>query len=204
MLSYQNAQLLEDFGMHFERLQRLILEHEADTLIGDWCSCGMYTRTTQCTECIQYTPTCEACFVRLHRLIPTHWAEVWNHKQGFFVRKDISILGHVIQLGHRGNTCPCACATVPFIIVDTNGIHATCLAFCGCLSPDTKVEQLMRAQLFPATMRDPRTAFTFKLLKEFHIHSLESKKAAYGYMGAIQRLTDNAFTAGTPVCPKIN
>ena len=57
----------------------------------------------------------------------------------------------------------------------------------------------MRARLFPATTRDTKTAFTFKVLKEFHLHNLESKKAAYDYLGAIRRLTDNAFTADVPV-----
>jgi hypothetical protein len=61
------------------------------------------------------------------------------------------------------------------------------------------MEQLMQARLFPATTRDTKTAFTVNVLKEFHLHNLESKKAAYDYLGAIRRLTDNAFTADVPV-----
>ncbi|KAJ7304705.1 hypothetical protein DFH08DRAFT_825282 [Mycena albidolilacea] len=50
-----------------------------------------------------------------------------------------------------------------------------------------------------ATAKDPGTAFTFSVLKEFSLHNLESKKAAYDYLGALSRLTDNAFTADVPV-----
>lgn len=57
----------------------------------------------------------------------------------------------------------------------------------------------MRARLFPATTQDPRTAFSFAILKQFHLHNLESKKAAYDYLGALRRLTDNAFTADVSV-----
>lgn len=57
----------------------------------------------------------------------------------------------------------------------------------------------MRARLFPATTQDPRTAFSFAVLKQFHLHNLESKKAAYDYLGALRRLTDNAFTADVSV-----
>jgi hypothetical protein len=125
---------------------------------------------------------------------------VWNAEQGFFVRKDISVLGHVLQLGHNGDACHHPLNEIPFTIVDTNGVHATRLMFCGCGVQDTKIKQLMRARLFPATTREPRTAFTFKTLQEFHIHTLESKKAAYDYLEALRRLTDNAFTTDVPVC----
>ena len=61
------------------------------------------------------------------------------------------------------------------------------------------MQQLLRSQLFPATVDQPTTAFTFNVLREYHIHSLESKKSAYSYMGALRRLTDNTFTLDVPV-----
>ncbi|KAJ7807726.1 hypothetical protein B0H13DRAFT_1669073 [Mycena leptocephala] len=88
-----------------------------------------------------------------------------------------------------------------FTVVDENGIHSTRLAFCGCQEqPPNKIRQLMRARLFPATTKDLHTAFTINMLKEFQLHNLESKKAAYDYLGAIRRLSDNSFTADIPVC----
>ncbi|KAJ6616911.1 hypothetical protein B0H10DRAFT_1914847 [Mycena sp. CBHHK59/15] len=103
------------------------------------------------------------------------------------------------QLGHNGRPCPSPCGAGLFTVVDDNGIHSTRLSFCGCHElPPNKAKQLMRARLFPATTREPQTAFTVNMLKRFQLHNLESKKAAYDYLGAIRRLTDNSFTADVP------
>ena len=192
---YQNSRLLEDFEDHFNDLLQLIIEHNADDDLGSPCSCGNGIRTTQCHDCTQYQITCTGCFVRGHQTNPFHWAEVWDLDRGFFVRRDISTLGAVIYLGHKGAHCPNPLNNILFTVVDSNGVHGTRLSFCGCLGAGGKIKQLMKARLFPATTRDPKTAFTFKVLKEFHLHNLESKKAAYDYLGAIRRLTDNAFMA---------
>ncbi|KAJ6484788.1 hypothetical protein C8R45DRAFT_1075191 [Mycena sanguinolenta] len=118
---------------------------------------------------------------------------------GIFVKSDISTLGHVIQLGHNGGPCKEPSNPLLFTVVHGNGVHATKLAFCGCRElPINKPRQLMRSRLFPATVKDPRTVFTFSMLKEFALHNLESKKAAYDYLGAVLRLTDNGFTADVP------
>ncbi|KAJ6550379.1 hypothetical protein DFH09DRAFT_1501297 [Mycena vulgaris] len=53
-------------------------------------------------------------------------------------------------------------------------------------------KQLLAVRLFPATFKQPQTAFTFTVLKQFHIQSLASKKSAYEYVEALCKLTDNA------------
>lgn len=133
--------------------------------------------------------------------MPFHWAYVWDDKLGFFERKDFSAIGGTIYLGHNGDDCPNPSPEMHFTVATTNGIHATLLRYCQCIGGPRSVlkRQLMKARLFPGTMRDPRTAFTFSLLKNFHLHNLESKKAAYDYLGAITRLTDNVCTADVPV-----
>ncbi|KAJ6626039.1 hypothetical protein B0H10DRAFT_1781972, partial [Mycena sp. CBHHK59/15] len=71
--------------------------------------------------------------------------------------------------------------------------------FCGCRElPPNKIKQLMQAQCFPASMHELQTAFTVNMLKHFQLHNLELKKAAYNYLGAIHRLTDNSFTMDVP------
>lgn len=115
------------------------------------------------------------------------------------MRHDISALGGKIFLCHYGARCPNPLNDIKFTVIDSNGVHATRLSFCNCPRAPDPITQLMRARLFPATTREPKTAFTLKVLKEFHLHNLESKQAAYDYMGAIRRLTDNAFTADVPV-----
>lgn len=155
--------------------------------------------STQCYDCTEYKISCNACFVEAHIHNPFHWAEIWNPSQGYFIHNDISNLGHTIQLGHNGKPCDAPSGNRLFTVIDGNGIHSTRLSFCGCREqPPNKIKQLMRARLFPATTRDPHSAFTVNMLKQFQLHNLESKKAAYDYLGAIRRLTDNSFTADVP------
>ncbi|KAJ6595989.1 hypothetical protein B0H10DRAFT_1654942, partial [Mycena sp. CBHHK59/15] len=156
------------------------------------CRCGRpdMIASPQCYDCKGYETSCQLCFVEAHIRNPFHWAEVWDTTQGFFVRHDISKLNHIIQLGHNGKPCPEPCGKRLFAVVDDNGLHSTCLAFCGCRElPANKVKQLVRAGLFPATTRKPQTAFTVSMLKRFQLHNLESRKAAYDYIEAIRRLT---------------
>jgi len=115
---------------------------------------------------------------------------------------DISTIGHVVSLGHRGAPCPSNrpdSNVINFIIVDTNGVHKTRLSFCSCVDHGTRVQQLMQAQLFPASTDQPTTAFSFRVLKDFHLQTLESKKSAYDYLGALRRLTNNSNTDDVPV-----
>lgn len=200
---YQNGQLLDDFADHFDVLGDLILEYEADPDSDLPCTCGIpgTKRTTQGYDCTAYAATCSDCFVKSHLQNPFHWAEVWDAISGFFVRHDISKLGkHIIQLGHNGGPCSNPVGERMFTIIDDNGIHSTKLAFCGCQElPPNKNKQLMRTSLFPATTKDPHTAFTINMLKRFQLHNFESKKAAYDYLGAVRRLSDNSFTADVQV-----
>ncbi|KAF8157650.1 hypothetical protein K438DRAFT_2073948 [Mycena galopus ATCC 62051] len=196
----QSAELLEDLGEIFDELSQLMLESEFDANIGTLCECLKAQVDTQCHDCVGCSATCSGCFISKHLQSPFHWAEVWDSSRGFFVKSDISKLDHVIQLGHNGGPCKNPSNPLLFTIVHGNGVHATKLAFCGCQElPINKPRQLMRSRLFPATAKDPKTAFTFSMLKEFSLHNLESKKAAYDYLGAILRLTDNGFTADVPV-----
>ncbi|KAJ7069033.1 hypothetical protein B0H15DRAFT_925884 [Mycena belliarum] len=195
----QNAELLAEFGPLLPKLGSLILEFEADPSIGTLCSCSMGHVTTQCHDCTGYQATCATCFIQNHLNTPFHWAEVWDFEKQYFFRHDIAGLGHIIQLGHNGRPCSAPTPARGFTVVDGNGVHSTKIAFCGCREqPPDKVQQLMRARLFPATTDEPRTAFTFSVLKEFSLHNLESKKAAYDYLGALLRLSDNGFTADIP------
>ncbi|KAF7331346.1 CxC2 domain-containing protein [Mycena kentingensis (nom. inval.)] len=86
-----------------------------------------------------------------------------------------------------------------FTLVDSNGVHSTRLVYCGCREqPPNKVRQLLRAGFFPASTREPITAFTLHVLREFQLHNFEAKKAAYDYVKALRRLSDDTFAADVP------
>jgi hypothetical protein len=87
-----------------------------------------------------------------------------------------------------------------FHIVDTNGIHCTRIRFCFCFGDGSnRVEQLMKARLFPATMRRPTMAFTWQVCHLFHILHLESKISTHDFIGSLRPLTDNTFAQDVPV-----
>jgi hypothetical protein len=108
----------------------------------------------------------------------------------------------VLQTCRESNGQPCpnidprkANETREFTIADHNGFHIRQLQFCRCRHPekdDKDYEQLLAVRLFPATFTHPQTAFTFTVMKQFHIHTLASKKSAYDYVKALCMLTDNA------------
>lgn len=124
-------------------------------------------------------------------------SQKWNGS--FFVRTTLRSLGLRIQLGHSGgHKCvnPAPSSRDEFVIIDLNGIHHVNLDYCECQTAQARYTQLLRFRLFPATSTDPRTAATFRLLKNFQMLSFTSKASAFEYYQALTRLTDNI---GNPV-----
>jgi len=59
--------------------------------------------------------------------------------------------------------------------------------------------QLMMAGLFPATFHDPKTAFTFWVLEDFHLDNLECKTTPSQFFSRLRRLTNDEFPNTVPV-----
>jgi hypothetical protein len=59
--------------------------------------------------------------------------------------------------------------------------------------------QLMMAGLFPATFRNPKTAFTFRVLEDFHLDNLECKTTPSQFFSRLRRLTNDEFPNMVPV-----
>lgn len=117
----------------------------------------------------------------------------WNGK--YFEKTTLQDLGAVLQLGHPpGERCaapaigPRAC-----MVIHTNGFHPVTVLFCGCTKlsrAGDRVEQLLRAELYPASLTDPTTFCTVRVLEYFHLQTLQSKITAYDFYMTLQRLTD--------------
>jgi len=150
---------------------------------------------------------CVHCFIDSHVTCPSHWAKVWQEEGGYFARRDISSLlpdvQYAIALGHSGERCPTPVGYsenhIQFKIIDHNGVHETRVHFCVCHGNPNRVQQLLQFGLFPATLTEPRIAFTLTVLRQFHIHHLESKQSTYDYIGSLRRLTDNMFASEVKV-----
>ncbi|KAJ7099168.1 hypothetical protein C8R44DRAFT_747853 [Mycena epipterygia] len=132
---------------------------------------------------------------------------VWAHD--CFTLTNLKSLGRRIQLKHgRNGTFPGtlvkqaaeeAAAALPgyvpkrddFCVVDSNGIHEVGLDFCSCALRQTHDVQLLRARLYPATTTNPTTAAMFRVLRQFHLLSLEAKCSAHHFYNSLARLTNN-------------
>lgn len=200
----QTRAAINEFLAIEDRLQLLLLERYDNPHANEKClQCGEGLRVVRChwDGCFQYPTSCAKCFVKAHRTNPFHWALVWDTSKEIWAKKDFSevVEGTFIQLGHRGEEepCPGGKGAIDFKITHTNGIHSTKLQFCACpCSITPEVDQLMRSDLFPATAKDPRSAFTMAVLRHFRMHNLQSKCGAFDYIMSIRRLTNSTFTHG--------
>ncbi|KDQ49420.1 hypothetical protein JAAARDRAFT_200858 [Jaapia argillacea MUCL 33604] len=78
-------------------------------------------------------------------------------------------------------------------IVDVTGVHPMVVHFCRCIARKADFEQLLDAGIYPSSMKQPRTAFTFAVLDNFHITNLEFKTNTREYYQMIRRATHPAF-----------
>ena len=84
-------------------------------------------------------------------------------------------------------------------VIDRSGIHEIGVRWCCCLDALERDMQLMAAGLFPATFRNPKTAFTFRALEEFHLDNLECKTTPSQFFSRLRRLTSDEFPNSVPV-----
>ncbi|KAJ7205382.1 hypothetical protein B0H12DRAFT_1080327 [Mycena haematopus] len=109
----------------------------------------------------------------------------------------------VVNLGHHGERCPDADPSRGFTLVESNGIHATSIRFCRCRTVDgqrgaPEFQQLLRAGIFPGSIKEPKTGYTLRLLEQFHEHRSQGKGSAYNFVLVLQRLADPWFASSVP------
>lgn len=84
-------------------------------------------------------------------------------------------------------------------IVHTTGVFRHQIHWCHCSHAPERHIQLFRDGLFPASIKSPKTVFTFEVLDEFYIDSMECKTAAMSFFQKLRRLTNNANPFTVPV-----
>jgi hypothetical protein len=117
---------------------------------------------------------------------------VWNGL--YFERVALKSLGLRIQLGHTiGENCllPSPAFNDSFVVIDSHGIHEVGLDYCGCGKGGSMIQQLLRHRLYPATIQNPASAATFRVLHHFQLLNFESKCSVYEYIQALVRESDN-------------
>ncbi|KAF7347018.1 CxC2 domain-containing protein [Mycena venus] len=148
---------------------------------------------------------CPQCWLNKHRTMPTHWAFIWNTKEHFFEKYDFCrVLKNVtIGLGHHGQRCPEADLGRTFTLVESNGIHATVISFCRCKTADgqrgePEFQQLLRAGIFPGSVKEPKTGYTLGLLEYYRQQRNQGKGSAYNFVQVLQRMADPFFAGAVP------
>ncbi|KAJ7053673.1 hypothetical protein C8F01DRAFT_1374953 [Mycena amicta] len=181
-------------------LELLRLEGRGDHRYTACRGCTVGTAAFRCTECVQGgLLLCRDCIVKQHASLPFHRIQEWNGTH--FDMRTLKSLGLRVQLGHwheAGSICgsPQPAYKDDFVVIDVNGVHEIGLDFCGCFSSGAQTTQLLRAGLYPATSKHPRTAATIRVLRHFHFAFVESKCSAYDFFNALAHLTDNTGLGG--------
>jgi hypothetical protein len=185
---------MEQFSKYFDSLQAAVLSTKVDDRVGLPCQCQRDVALFRCMDCSFSPILCSFCAVASHTSNPFHRLEKWTGS--YFRRTTLCDLGHIIGLGHYGVLCPTRLPDSnggPTTIVHVNGIHHVRIQYCQCADAPSELEQLAKSSLFPASIERPETAFTFNVLKEFHVLSSTSKIAAYDFFNALADMTNSTF-----------
>lgn len=190
---------MQTFSPYLNEFLNYLFELDGPPVLGAKCACGL-PGFYQCCECHQHHPSCPSCIVTTHRHCPFHRLRFWNGS--YWERKTLAEVGLVVALGHHGAVCSEHDASKPpsdVVVTHINGIQRVRVIYCHCAGHPPHLTQLMRAELFPATVKHPASACTFEVLKRFHLLKIQSKIPAYEYFETLKRYTDNVLPMSVSV-----
>ncbi|KAJ7238317.1 hypothetical protein B0H12DRAFT_973132, partial [Mycena haematopus] len=182
----------------FANIQNAVFSSFTHQDVGKSCRCGAEAKY-RCTDCFKSPMHCRKCIVEAHERTPFHRIETWNGKH--FIRTSLHAAGMILQMCFKSNFVDGACPNITeksrkrqvMTLGDENGFHPVEVEYCSCIdSGKTHVDQVLAVKLIPCSFSIVQTVFTWKVMKQFHIHCLTSKKSAYDYVKALCKLTDNA------------
>ncbi|KAE9393946.1 hypothetical protein BT96DRAFT_943519 [Gymnopus androsaceus JB14] len=134
-----------------------------------------------------------AIVIRRNFTVKIVWLEQWNGQ--FFVRRTLKDCGLILELGGYTKEKPCLMVSIASLgtlnVVDKSGIQNIMVQYCTCHLADTHCQQLLCAQLWPATISNPKTAVSFDCLEHFQMLNLMTKTSSSEFYKTLERLTDN-------------
>jgi hypothetical protein len=194
--------MMRDWLPHQGAFQQEILSSDGPGLHTSCANCQKSSGTAyRCTDCYFSGILCQDCCIADHRRHPFHSITQWNGR--YFEPTTLQAIGFVLHVGHEGSPCPHWSVDHngkgEFTVVDVNRIHVHKVSWCRCLNAPDRWRQLLRMNLYPATVHSPRTAFTFRLLRYYDMDSLECNTTASSFMTKLRRLTDLYHPLTVPV-----
>ncbi|KAF7325927.1 CxC2 domain-containing protein [Mycena kentingensis (nom. inval.)] len=169
-------------------------------------------RLFRCKECGR-SLQCEDCLRDNHRRHPLHRPEVWNGEHWERCTLFRSSTQGVVQLrmthqvGHHGYPClrPERLGKGRrrrMVVMDVGGIYEVDIRFCACADsmrhPNGHISQLLDHGWYPATMLEPSTCATFRLLDHFRLLKVVGNANANDFVRVLERATDATLTTKVP------
>ncbi|EAU86504.2 hypothetical protein CC1G_10226 [Coprinopsis cinerea okayama7 len=78
-------------------------------------------------------------------------------------------------------------------VVHGNGVHHLPFLYCSCLDAPEPEVQMLRLGFYPATSKDIRTVFTFSMLDEYLLETIECYTSTHHYYSKLRRLTNEPY-----------
>ncbi|KAJ7916471.1 hypothetical protein B0H13DRAFT_2231608 [Mycena leptocephala] len=153
-------------------------------------------RMFRCGNCGEFLQ-CLSCSLEYHQLSPLHFLEEWQGE--FWKKTTLEDMGLVYHVGHGGQCCPApALVTRKMVVINIGGIHTVSFQYCGCSrSRETSnIGLLMRNAWYPASLTDPSTCTTFRVLDIFRLLSVVGNINAHDFVMALERHTDALASTG--------
>ncbi|KAF8267233.1 hypothetical protein EI94DRAFT_1701133 [Lactarius quietus] len=209
---------IEEFIPRVDSYLHCLLSYEGVPATSMCARCKSAPFEWRCSDCFPAPVLCRECCQDSHQQLPFHRVQKWTGK--YFMPSWLQEIGVNLCLGHSGDLCPTqsmdcneedrfqadSCdkddvtadlgfgSSKPFItVIDRSGIHEISINWCCCLEAPKHDLQLMMAGLFPATFHNPKMAFTFWVLEEFHLDNLECKTTPSQFFSRLRRLTNDVF-----------
>jgi hypothetical protein len=153
----------------------------------------------RCVDCWMSPLWCKGCCVDVHIHSPFHRVEMWTGR--YFKQSSLMDIGYVLHLGcnrqHNDDQSQSTPTSSSVVLVHSTGIFTQKVVWCTCNVP--RHLQLLRHRLYPASTKNPCTAFTFDVLEYFYMDALECKTAAMKFYTKLCRFTNNSFPDSVPV-----
>ncbi|KAJ7080557.1 hypothetical protein C8R43DRAFT_909917, partial [Mycena crocata] len=105
----------------------------------------------------------------------------------------LTSLGLIYQIGHEGRRCPRPEAVVrTMVVIDKTGVHRVRYRYCAFKRKEhaNELQQLLRTGWYLATVTDPTTCATFRVLDFFRLMNVVGNVNANDFITALERLSD--------------
>ncbi|KAL0563734.1 hypothetical protein V5O48_018330 [Marasmius crinis-equi] len=177
----------------------IITEGRGRLFDGNCARCESPGAEYRCRTCDGLRVVCRGCIIKTHIDEPLHQVELW--KSDYFQPIFLKDIGLRFQAGHRPNIrCPCpVISNQDFVVLNWNGIHSITLDFCGCELAISHHLQLMERGWWPSSYKDPRSAATFTLLRNFHITNLQCQTPPTDFIKVLELMGDGEGFLKQPV-----